>query len=69
MILKIRVKEVREEVGMSQTDLSKKSGISRATIWALETGKQLDTTVTTLTSIADALGVGVDALFAPDHSA
>ena len=48
---------------MSQTILAKKSGISRATIWALETGKQKSTTTDTLVNIADALGVSVDSLF------
>ena len=63
------IKEVREQIGMSQSELARKSGISRATIWALESGKQLDTTASTLISIADALGVTADAIFTDDHSA
>ena len=65
-ILKIKIKDVRDQKGMSQTELARKSGISRVTIWALETGKQQDTTTSTLTSIADALGVSIDEIFSSD---
>ncbi len=58
-----RIKEVRRRIGMTQTELAKKSKVSRVTIWALETGKQTTTTVNTLASIAKALGVPIDAIF------
>lgn len=58
-----RIKEVREEHGMSQTQLAEISGVSRATIWALETGKEKVTTTKTLNKLANALNVTVDELF------
>ena len=61
-----RIKAVREKIGMSQTQLSKKSGISRATIWMLESGEDKITTTKTLSKIAEALNVTIDELFAPD---
>ena len=62
-----RIKAVREKIGMSQTQLSKKSGISRATIWMLENGEDKITTTKTLSKLAEALNVTIDELFAPDH--
>ena len=58
-----RIKELREAKGMSQTELSEKSGVSRATIWKLETGDSEITTTKTLASIARALGVTINDLF------
>lgn len=62
-----RIKAVREQIGMSQVQLSKKSGISRATIWMLENGEDKITTTKTLSKLAEALNVTIDELFAPDH--
>lgn len=62
-----RIKAVREKIGMSQTQLSKKSGISRATIWMLENGEDKITTTKTLSKLAEALNVTIDELFATDH--
>ena len=59
-----RIREIRESKGMSQTELSLKSGVTRATIWRLESGEDTVTTTTkTLFSIAEALGVTVNDLF------
>ena len=58
-----RIKEIRENLGMSQSELSEKSGITRATIWRLETGENEVTTSKTLVKIAEALGVTVADLF------
>lgn len=58
-----RIKEAREEINMSQIELSKKSGVSRATIWALENGKKTITTTGTLLKIAQALDKSVDEIF------
>ena len=43
-----KIKKIREQLGMSETQLSEISGISRATIWALETGINKTTTTKTL---------------------
>ena len=58
-----RIRELRESKGISQNELSEKSGVTRATLWRLETGEAEVTTTQTLTKIADALGVDVTELF------
>ena len=64
-----KIKKIREQLGMSQTQLSEISGISRATIWALETGINKTTTTKTLEKIANAMGVTIDCLFSTDRTA
>lgn len=58
-----RIREIREQAGLTQEELSIKSGVSRATIWALERGENKVTTTKTLLHIANALGVQLDDLF------
>lgn len=58
-----RIKEIREQINMSQQELIKRSGISRGTISALENGTMRATTTKTLVAIANALGVTVDQIF------
>ena len=57
------IKERREELRMSQEDLSKSSGISRGTISALENGKSENVLVGTLMSISKALDTTIDNFF------
>ena len=58
-----RIKELREALKMTQTELAEKSGISRGTISALEQNTVRETTTKTLVSIAKALDSTVDQLF------
>lgn len=58
-----KVKEFREKVGLSQDELAKKSGVSRATISALENGTVRSTSTKTLNKLAQALGTTVDKIF------
>lgn len=58
-----RIREIRESKGMSQTELSEKSGVSRATIWKLETDDKAVTMISTLQNIAAALGVSLNEIF------
>ena len=58
-----RIKEVREEIGMTQEELAKKSGISRTTISALENGSNKNTSSKTLLAIATALNTTVENIF------
>lgn len=58
-----RIKELREACNMTQEELSEKSGVSRGTICALETGEERTTTTKTLLKLAKALGSTVDQLF------
>lgn len=61
----LNVKAVREAVGMSQAELSRRSGISRQTIIAMENDESYNVTAKTLLALADALGVTAQALFSP----
>lgn len=61
--MEFRIREIREGKGMTQTELSEKAGITRATIWKLETGEEEVTTSKTLEKIANALGVTIGELF------
>lgn len=61
-----RIREIRESKGISQTELSERSGISRATIWKLETDDKAVTMISTLLKIASALGVSLDEIFLAD---
>lgn len=61
-----RIKEIRQKQGMSQQELSEKSGVSRAIISNLESGKTEQTTVRTLLKIAKALKSTVDEIFFED---
>lgn len=58
-----KIKELREKQGLTQTDLANKSGVSRATIWALENGTARSTTTKTLFKVATALNTTVDNIF------
>lgn len=61
--MKYKIKELREQRGLTQEELALKSGVSRATIWALECGEDKVTTTKTLFNIATALNVKMDDLF------
>ena len=58
------IKEVREERRMTQEELSAKSGVSRAIISGLESGKITSTTIKTLAKLAAALDTTIDNIFA-----
>lgn len=61
--MRFRVRELRERVGLTGTELSNISGVSRGTLWALETQDVKDARASTLVAIADALCVDVGELF------
>ena len=58
-----KIKEFRESLGMTKEELAEKSGVSRVTIWALESNPNYTTTTKTLMKIANALNTTVDNLF------
>lgn len=58
-----KIKERREELGMTQEELSAKSGVSRTTISGLENGTERATTTKTLIELANALQTTVDQIF------
>ena len=60
--MKFYLREVRTEAQMSQSELSRQSGVSRDTIIGMENGSRKDVSTKTLSALADALGVSVVAL-------
>lgn len=60
--LQPRIRELREHLGMTQQELAKKAGLSRKTIWSLETGNTLPN-LAVLLAIAVILGVTWAALY------
>ena len=62
-----RLKEIREKAGMTQEDLAERSGVARATISFLESGKSTNSQAKTLSAIAKALNHSVSDIFYPDR--
>lgn len=58
-----RLKEIREEKGITQEELEKTSGVSRQTISAIENNDNYQAKTGTLIALARALGTTVDKLF------
>jgi transcriptional regulator with XRE-family HTH domain len=60
-----RLKYYREQIGLSQIDLSEKSGISQASIARIESGKQKNLKRETMKRLADGLGISLTQLMEP----
>ena len=58
-----KLKEIREEKGITQEELEKASGVSRQTISAIENNDKYQAKTGTLIALARALGTTVDKLF------
>ena len=61
--IKTRLKEIREKKGLTQEELSAKSGVSRTIISYLENDRTECVMMSTLTKLADALGEKVTTIF------
>lgn len=61
-----KIKEARQEKRMSQEELAIKSGVSRATISALENGTERYVMMGTLVKLANALDTTIDKIFFVD---
>lgn len=61
-----KIEEKRKALGLNQTELAERSGVSRGIIWALESNPKAVTTTKTLQKIADALGTTIGELFFAD---
>lgn len=61
-----RIKQWREFKGLSQEELASKAGVSRTTIWTLETNPKAQTSTKTLSKIAKALDCTVVEIFFVD---
>lgn len=58
-----KIKQVRESKNLTQEELSKKAGVSRAIISKLENGDCVVTTTETICKIANALGCSIGDIF------
>ena len=66
--MRYRLREIRESKGMTQEELAEKSGVTRTTIWKLETGDDEVSTTKTLLSLAKALDCSVGDFFSDDDA-
>jgi DNA-binding XRE family transcriptional regulator len=57
--LTVRLRALRERMGLSLTDLSERTGLTRAAISRLENGWNLNPTLETLFRYTEAFGVGL----------
>ena len=62
-IVKNRLKQFREEHGMSQVELSEKTGLSRTTISKIENNEEVNVNTQTIAKIADVFGVSPSDIF------
>lgn len=60
--MKLRIKEFREQKGITQQELADKAGCSRQFINMLENQAEINVSTKTLLNIAVALGIKVDDL-------
>lgn len=60
-----KVKEFREKEKLTQAELCKRADISRQTLIDLESGREVNTTISTLQKLADVLNCKVSDLFCP----
>lgn len=58
-----RLKEIREEKGITQEELERTSGVSRQTISAIENNNDYQAKTGTLIALARAMGTTIDKLF------
>ena len=58
-----KLKEIREELRMTQEELAEKSGITRQTISSIETDESYNPTFGTLKKLSDALGHSISDIF------
>ena len=64
MSFSYNIKQRREELNMSQEELSLKSGVSRSIISELESGKRVEnTTIETIVKISRALDTPIQKIF------
>lgn len=62
MVQSIKIKHLREKKGLSQERLARLADVSNNTVINIESGKQKNPTVDTISKIAKALGVSIEEL-------
>jgi transcriptional regulator with XRE-family HTH domain len=63
------IKRIRKKQGLTQEKLARLADISNNTLVKIEMGMAKEPTITTMTKIADALGVSIDELVGRNKSA
>lgn len=58
-----RLREYRESLGLTQAELAKEAGVSRATIIDIESGNKSDVKISTLNALAIALKSDIATIF------
>ena len=61
--MKNRLKELRDQHGMSQEKLAELSGISRATLSKIENNEEVNVNTRTIAKLADVFGVKPSEIF------
>lgn len=62
MDLGARIREIRNGLGLSQTELARRSGVNQPTLQRIESGSTADPSTSILLAIAGALGVRIEDL-------
>lgn len=62
-MIKNRLKEFRELQGISQEELSKKTGLSRTTISKIENNEEVNVNTRTIVRLAEVFGVAPSEIF------
>jgi transcriptional regulator with XRE-family HTH domain len=63
-----RIKELREERGLSQREVARRAGLTPSAVGFIEHGQTRNPSVETVVAVARALGVGAGELFRPKAS-
>lgn len=64
--MRYKIRDARLDAHLTIQQLSERSGISRTTIWSLESGRAKSANTGTLSKIAKALGTDIRRLFDTD---
>ena len=57
------IKKLREDLGWTQSELARKSGVKQGVISDIESGKTKNPRIDTMAAIASALGVPIERLY------
>lgn len=63
----VKVKEVRQQQGMTLYELAKRSGLAQSVVWKIDRGMIKRPSIQTLSKIAKALGCEVTDLYEDDE--
>ncbi|WP_175511474.1 helix-turn-helix domain-containing protein [Alicyclobacillus macrosporangiidus] len=64
----VKVREVRQQRGITTYELAKRSGLAQSFVWKLDHGKIKSPSINTLTKLAKALDCSVDDLYEEEEA-